>query len=222
MRVGSWLLALAVVALLACGPLPRYIPPAWRPDIFVILVVFAALRAEPGRDGDALALCWLTGLAKDLLSSGPVGQYALLYLAAGAADRAPAAGHGRALGGERRGAGVGGGVHDGMRRRVGGRARRRQAVADARRVPRRADRLAGHRVRRLAVLPLPGSPAAPAGPCEEHAGDLRRGRRCGMNRFRPRRHYGHNVHKHNRCLNSRCVVPVVPSWWESVRGVGHV
>jgi rod shape-determining protein MreD len=84
MRVGSWLLALAGVALLACGPLPRHVPPAWRPDLFVILVAFAALRAPPGRDADALALCWMTGLAKDLLSSGPVGQYALLYLAAGA------------------------------------------------------------------------------------------------------------------------------------------
>jgi len=84
MRVGSWLLALAVAALLACGPLPRHVSPAWRPDLFVILVAFAALRATPGRDADALALCWMTGLAKDLLSSGPVGQYALLYLAAGA------------------------------------------------------------------------------------------------------------------------------------------
>jgi rod shape-determining protein MreD len=84
MRVGSWLLVLAVVALLACGPLPRYIPPAWRPDLFVILVAFAALRVPPGRDADALALCWMTGLAKDLFSAGPVGQYALLYLAAGA------------------------------------------------------------------------------------------------------------------------------------------
>jgi rod shape-determining protein MreD len=84
MRVGSWLLALAVVALLACGPLPRHVSPVWRPDLFVILVAFAALRAPPGRDDDALALCWMTGLAKDLLSSGPVGEYALLYLAAGA------------------------------------------------------------------------------------------------------------------------------------------
>jgi rod shape-determining protein MreD len=84
MRVGSWLLALVVVALFACGPLPRHISPAWRPDLFVILVAYAALRVPPGRDADALALCWLTGLAKDLLSAGPLGQYALLYLAAGA------------------------------------------------------------------------------------------------------------------------------------------
>ena len=85
MRVGSWLLALAVVALLACGPLPRHLPPGWRPDLFVILVVFVALRAPAERAAEALALCWMTGLAKDLLSSGPVGQYALLCLAAGAA-----------------------------------------------------------------------------------------------------------------------------------------
>jgi len=84
MRAGGWLLVLAVVALLACGPLPRHVSPAWRPDLFVILAAFAALRAPPGQDADALALCWMTGLAKDMLSSGPVGQYALLYLAAGA------------------------------------------------------------------------------------------------------------------------------------------
>ena len=84
MRVGSWLLVLAVVALLACGPLPRHLPPAWRPDLFVVLVAYAASRVPPGRDADALALCWLTGLAKDLLSAGPLGQYALLYLAVGA------------------------------------------------------------------------------------------------------------------------------------------
>jgi len=82
MRFGSWLLALLAIALLATVPVPRYAPPLWRPDFFVILAVFAALRAE-GRT--ALPLCWLTGLAQDLLSAGPPGQYALLYLAAGAA-----------------------------------------------------------------------------------------------------------------------------------------
>jgi rod shape-determining protein MreD len=85
MRIGSWLLALTFAAFLACGPLPRCVPPGWRPDLFVILVAFAALRAPPGRAAEALALCWMTGLAKDLLSAGPVGEYALLYLAAGAA-----------------------------------------------------------------------------------------------------------------------------------------
>ena len=85
MRLGGWFLALTVVVLLACGPLPRYLPPGWRPDLFVILVTFVALRAEPGQAADALTLCWMTGLAKDLLSAGPVGEYALLYLAAGAA-----------------------------------------------------------------------------------------------------------------------------------------
>jgi rod shape-determining protein MreD len=83
MRTGGWLLVLAVAALLACGPLPRWAASGWRPDLFVILAVFAVLRAPPGRAAGALALCWMTGVAKDLLSAGPVGQYALLYLAAG-------------------------------------------------------------------------------------------------------------------------------------------
>lgn len=82
MRFGSWLLALLAVALIATVPVPRDVPPLWRPDLFVILAVFAALRAEART---ALPLCWLTGLAQDLLSAGPPGQYALLYLAAGAA-----------------------------------------------------------------------------------------------------------------------------------------
>jgi len=132
----SWLLTLMVVALLACGPLPRHVPPAWRPDLFVILVAFAALRAPAGRETDALVLCWLTGLAKDLLSAGPVGQYALLCLAAGRGHRAPAAGPGCALGGDRGGAGLRGGVRDGNASPRGPRARRRPAVARARRFPR--------------------------------------------------------------------------------------
>jgi rod shape-determining protein MreD len=85
MRTGSWLLALAIAALLACNLLPRCVPAGWRPDLFAVLVALVALRAEPGRGSDTLALCWMTGLAKDLLSAGPVGQYALLYLAAGVA-----------------------------------------------------------------------------------------------------------------------------------------
>jgi rod shape-determining protein MreD len=82
MRLGKWLLALLTAALLACVPLARHAPSPWRPDLFMILAAFAALRAE---GADALALCWMTGLAKDLLSAGPPGEYALLYLAAGAA-----------------------------------------------------------------------------------------------------------------------------------------
>ena len=80
MRRSSWLLALAVLAVLGSVAVPRHIPEVFRPDLFLLLVVFSASRAPRQR---APALCWLIGLAKDLLSAGPLGGYALLYLAAG-------------------------------------------------------------------------------------------------------------------------------------------
>ena len=105
----------------------------------------------------------MTGLAKDLLSAGPLGQYALLYLAAGAAiaRMRPALDARSALTGAAL-AWAAAFAHRNAspRGRSGAKA---AAVARARRVPRRAERLARHRVRRLALLPLPGPPASPQG-----------------------------------------------------------
>lgn len=69
------LLALPIPALL-----PRALPPGWRPDCFAFLFLLAALCS---RSEEALPLVWGVGLAKDLLSAGPLGQYALMYMAAG-------------------------------------------------------------------------------------------------------------------------------------------
>jgi rod shape-determining protein MreD len=77
MRLLNWFMVLLGLALLASVALPRYLPEAARPDLFVIMVVFVLLRAETE---EILPLCWVTGLAKDLLSAGPLGEYALLYL----------------------------------------------------------------------------------------------------------------------------------------------
>ena len=82
MRFGNWFLTLAATALLASVAIPRYTSEAWRPDLFAIMAIFVALR---GGVEEALPLCWVTGLVKDLLSAGPLGQYALLYLLAGMA-----------------------------------------------------------------------------------------------------------------------------------------
>ena len=82
MRAGRWLMALAGVSLLGSVALPRWLPEAARPDLFIILVLFPALWIEPRL---ALPFCWLTGLARDLLSAGPLGEYALIYLLAGLA-----------------------------------------------------------------------------------------------------------------------------------------
>ena len=82
MRFGNWFLTLAATALLASVTIPRYTAEAWRPDLFAIMAIFVALR---GGTEEVLPLCWVTGLVKDLLSAGPLGQYALLYLLAGMA-----------------------------------------------------------------------------------------------------------------------------------------
>ena len=80
MKLANWFTALLVFALLGSVAIPRYVPEPFRPDLFVIMTLFAAICAP--RD-EALPLCWLTGLAKDLVSDGPLGAYAVLHLAAG-------------------------------------------------------------------------------------------------------------------------------------------
>ena len=77
MRLGKLGAVFLGVSLLASVVLPRYLPAALRPDLFVILTVFLAMRAP--RE-EALPLCWCTGLVSDLLSCGPLGVYALLHM----------------------------------------------------------------------------------------------------------------------------------------------
>lgn len=81
MRRLTWAILLIACLLAQTGPLARHLPPQVRPQPVLLLALFAALRTEPY---EALAICWLAGLACDLLSAGPLGQYALLYLVAGA------------------------------------------------------------------------------------------------------------------------------------------
>lgn len=77
MRLLNWAILLLAAALLAWVALPRYVPDGLRPDLLLILVVFTALSAPPE---DALALSWFAGFVKDILTVGPLGEYALLYL----------------------------------------------------------------------------------------------------------------------------------------------
>jgi rod shape-determining protein MreD len=79
MRRPRFLLLLLLLALPAASLLPKYTPAAWRPDLFALMVLLTALRAKPEQ---ALPLAWGVGLVKDLLSAGPLGEYALLYLLA--------------------------------------------------------------------------------------------------------------------------------------------
>jgi len=80
MRWAIWAPLLVAALLAQAGPLARHLPPELRPDPVLLLALFAAARAEPA---EALGFCWLAGLGRDLLSAGPLGEYALLYLAAG-------------------------------------------------------------------------------------------------------------------------------------------
>lgn len=79
MRTSGFLFLLVVFSVVASVVLPPYVTDILRPDVFVILMVFLALRVPRRR---ALSLCWFTGLARDLVSSGPLGGSALLYLIA--------------------------------------------------------------------------------------------------------------------------------------------
>ncbi len=78
MRPANWLIVLVGISVFASVVVPRYMPAPLRPDLFVVLTVFIAMRA---RAEEAVAFCWFTGLASDLLSSGPVGGGALTHMA---------------------------------------------------------------------------------------------------------------------------------------------
>ena len=82
MKWHKWFLIFIAVCLLGSVAVPRYLPGALRPDFFVVVMVFAAVRAPAGQ---AIGLCWLAGLGKDLFSGASLGVYALLYLLAGLA-----------------------------------------------------------------------------------------------------------------------------------------
>ena len=82
MRLLNVFLVLLAVSLASSAVLPPRVPAFLRSDAFAILTAFLAVRAPRRR---VMALCWLTGLARDALSGGSLGVYALLYLLAGAA-----------------------------------------------------------------------------------------------------------------------------------------
>lgn len=80
MRIWRFMAALLMLALLASTLVPKYLEGLPRPDFFALMLLYAAARAE---SEDLLPLCWGVGLFKDILSAGPLGLYALVYLGAG-------------------------------------------------------------------------------------------------------------------------------------------
>ena len=79
MKIFPAFLLLGVVALAATVAPPALVEGAWRPDLFAILLVYAALRA-PKRA--ALAWAWAVGLARDVSAGGSFGVHASLALVA--------------------------------------------------------------------------------------------------------------------------------------------
>ena len=77
MRFWPWFLLLIAAALVSGALLTRWLPPGLRPDLLLLMALYAGLRAPRP---DALRAAWVAGLLKDLLSAGPLGLYALLYL----------------------------------------------------------------------------------------------------------------------------------------------
>lgn len=75
-RLALWLIVLAV-AVTSIAPFAAISGMA--PDMFLLFVVVISLK---GRKERALTTAWITGLAKDLLSEGPLGLYAALFVAA--------------------------------------------------------------------------------------------------------------------------------------------
>ena len=77
MRMINRLLFSLGIILLSTAVFPKLLPPAFRPDLFAVLVIFLVLRF---RRDKLLQTCWCIGFAKDILSGGPLGAMALAYL----------------------------------------------------------------------------------------------------------------------------------------------
>ncbi len=82
MRLSKWLLLVLGACLIQSVVAPRYLPGAFRPELLLVMAMFLTIRAPAE---EVLPLCWLTGLARDMLSAGPPGAYALIYLIVGLA-----------------------------------------------------------------------------------------------------------------------------------------
>jgi len=79
MKIFRVFFVLVIVALASTVAVPALVEGAWRPDLFAIMLVYAALRA-PKRE--ALGWAWAVGLARDMSAGGSFGVHALLCLVA--------------------------------------------------------------------------------------------------------------------------------------------
>jgi len=75
-------LVMLASALAAGTWIPLWLPAWARPDLFVIIAVYVALRASRRR---AMGLCWLIGLVRDFSGGGRLGAHALAFLILAAA-----------------------------------------------------------------------------------------------------------------------------------------
>ncbi len=85
MRCGLALFVLGLLVIVSSGALGLFLPPHWRPDLGLLLVVAVALSWRSSSGGVLLAAVF--GFFADLLSGTLLGQHALLHLLAYAAAR---------------------------------------------------------------------------------------------------------------------------------------
>lgn len=71
--------AIALAGLWAVGAAAGWLPRGWLPDPGLVVAIALGLHVGGAR---GLALAWALGWTTDLLSAGPLGQHALLHLAA--------------------------------------------------------------------------------------------------------------------------------------------
>jgi rod shape-determining protein MreD len=83
--LAAW--GLGLLGLWMVGSAAEWVPRGWLPDPALLVAVALGLRV-PGAPG--LATAWLVGWTADFLSAGPLGQHALLDMAAWLVTRAAA------------------------------------------------------------------------------------------------------------------------------------
>jgi rod shape-determining protein MreD len=69
-------LATMIVAIVQTASIGLLIPAAYKPDVMLILVVWASLRLTRGI---GMSFAFVAGLLMDILSGSPMGLFALIY-----------------------------------------------------------------------------------------------------------------------------------------------
>ncbi len=86
-RVACYMLVGFVLMLVQTAVIPRVLPGTMKPDLLLVLVVYAGLSEDYFRGG---ALCWFLGCLEDVFAGGDLGLYGIAFLLVFLAIRAAA------------------------------------------------------------------------------------------------------------------------------------